>query len=554
MKNILCTVFVVILLQGIVSAQHFTANPSSGCSPLEVSFTNNNPSGGYIPVMGQTTGFHYFWDFGNGQTSTQENPSPVIYDDGIDHDVVYSCVVDTVGFYLTQIDVTAAGATDPLGGAIDIYIVITDANGTEVVHTAYIDDTDPPVSFQNLNLKLDNPPYFIRVWDYDSMDHDDNCADDSEDDPGTATILTLPINNSTTFGTSSQNFTNNMLAFTAHYYKPVTYLNDTVTIDVIPAPAPPTLNYTSGTFCSNEMIPEFIANGNYIEWYSDSLLTNLIGTGNSLNVDTLSPGIYTYYVTDFDSVCHSIPVEIEIEIIQGIDADINATSVSCPGMSDGSASVNIINGTPPYTYYWSTGDTTESISGLSPGEYDVTIIDGNFCLANMAFTIVNPDSLHLHAEITGVACDGSSLGEVVLSAFGGTAPYTYEWSDGYSGSIVTGLASGNYDVKVTDSRDCELDTSIYVGLGEGCLDIASVMTPNGDGKNDTWVIMATENYPGLKVMVFDRTGTLVFESEGYTEAWDGRYNGNMLPVGSYFYTIDLGDGSSTISGTLDIVY
>lgn len=554
MKSILCTAVVVILLQGIVSAQHFTANPSSGCSPLEVSFTNNNPSGGYTPVMGQTTGFHYSWDFDNGQTSTQENPSPVLFDDGIDHDVLYSCIVDTVGFYLTQIDVTAAGASDPFGGAIDVYVVITDAGGTEVVHTSYLDDTNPPVSFMNLNLKIDNPPYFVRVWDHDSMDGDDNCVDDTEDTPGTATILMLPANDQTTFGVTTQNYTNNMLSFTAYYNKPVTYINDTVTIDLLPAPASPVLNYTGGVYCSNEMIPEFIASGSYVEWFSDSTLSTLVGTGDTMNLDTLSPGSYIYYVTDYDSVCHSIPVEIEVEIIQGIDAVVDALTVSCPGMTDGSASVNISNGTPPYTYYWSTGDTTETIENLSPGEYDVTIFDGSFCLTNLGFSITDPDSLHLAADITGVACDGSTLGEAVLSAFGGTGPYTYDWTEGYSGAIVSGLASGNYAVKVTDSRDCELDTSIYVGLGEGCLDIASVMTPNGDGKNDTWVIMATENYPGLQVMVFDRTGTLVFESEGYAEAWNGQYNGNMLPVGSYFYNIDLGDGSPTISGTLDIVY
>lgn len=554
MKKLLFLI-IAILLQISISAQaHFTATPTSGCSPLEVSFTNLHPSNGYSPVMGQTTGFLYSWDFGNGQNSIQENPSPMLYNDGLDHDVVYSLVIDTVGFYLTQIDVTAVGATDPLGGAVDIYIVITDAGGTEVVHTSYINDTNPPVSFLSLNLKLTNPPYFIRVWDYDSMDHDDNCADDTEDDPGTATILTLPANNSSTFGITTQNFTNNMLSFTAHYNKPVTYINDTVTIDLLPAPASPILNHTGGTYCSNEMIPDLIANGTNIEWYSDSTLTNLLGIGDTMTVDTMSPGTHYIYVCNYDSTCRSIPVEVEIEVIQGIDASVISESVSCPGMTDGSAEVNIINGTPPYTYYWSTGDTTETINNLSPGEYDITIFDGNFCLSNLAFSILNPDTLHLNAEITNVACDGSTLGAVTLSAFGGTAPYTYEWGNGYNTNIVDDLDKGTYEIKVIDFRNCELDTNIYVGLGEGCLDVASVLTPNSDGKNDTWVIMAAEKYPDMKVLVFDRTGTLVFESAGYAEPWNGTYNGSMLPVGSYFYSINLGNGSESFNGIVDIVY
>jgi gliding motility-associated-like protein len=101
------------------------------------------------------------------------------------------------------------------------------------------------------------------------------------------------------------------------------------------------------------------------------------------------------------------------------------------------------------------------------------------------------------------------------------------------------------DLPNTDQADRDRD-----GLGNVCdtivLNAAQTFTPNGDGINDTWVVYNLENHPGSIVRVFNSNGKQVFYSANYKNDWNGNYQGSgeMLPIGSYLYQIDLdGDGS-----------
>ena len=85
------------------------------------------------------------------------------------------------------------------------------------------------------------------------------------------------------------------------------------------------------------------------------------------------------------------------------------------------------------------------------------------------------------------------------------------------------------------------------------LNIPNVFSPNGDGINDTWVIDKIEDYPQVSVKVFNRYGQIVFLSTGNYHSWDGTYNGAALPVGTYFYLIDRGNGLPLKSGSVSII-
>lgn len=84
----------------------------------------------------------------------------------------------------------------------------------------------------------------------------------------------------------------------------------------------------------------------------------------------------------------------------------------------------------------------------------------------------------------------------------------------------------------------------------------NMITPNGDGQNDVWVLNNIGAiHPEVVVRVFNRWGNLVFESEGYTENWDGTHNGEPLPMGTYYYVIELNDAASTVyKGHVSIIY
>lgn len=85
------------------------------------------------------------------------------------------------------------------------------------------------------------------------------------------------------------------------------------------------------------------------------------------------------------------------------------------------------------------------------------------------------------------------------------------------------------------------------------IEVSSVLSPNGDKINDNWKINEVEKYRESEFTVFDAHGRIVYESIGYDNSWDGYYNGELLPVGSYFYTIKTPDGKF-VKGVLSLVY
>ena len=98
------------------------------------------------------------------------------------------------------------------------------------------------------------------------------------------------------------------------------------------------------------------------------------------------------------------------------------------------------------------------------------------------------------------------------------------------------------------------DTFYQHFVGFSCpVDIPNVFTPNGDSQYDTWDIGFLSLFPGCNVKIFNRWGQLLFNSDGYNEDWDGRYNGNDLPTADYYYIINLKNGTEPLTGTITII-
>jgi len=85
--------------------------------------------------------------------------------------------------------------------------------------------------------------------------------------------------------------------------------------------------------------------------------------------------------------------------------------------------------------------------------------------------------------------------------------------------------------------------------------IPSAISPNGDGQDDTWEIDHIGDYAGNHVLVFNRWGSKIFETTGYSRGneWNGTIGGQPAPIGTYYYVITLGNGKS-YSGPLTVVY
>lgn len=86
------------------------------------------------------------------------------------------------------------------------------------------------------------------------------------------------------------------------------------------------------------------------------------------------------------------------------------------------------------------------------------------------------------------------------------------------------------------------------------LDANNIITPNGDGRNDTWVIKNIDQYPNNSVKVFDHSRNIIYSKQGYTNDWNGTYNDAPLPQGTYYYIVDFGPGTGLVfKGFITIV-
>ncbi len=178
----------------------------------------------------------------------------------------------------------------------------------------------------------------------------------------------------------------------------------------------------------------------------------------------LASGDYSVTVTDANActVVGNVTVEPSPE---GIWISTHATDVSCAGDCDGTSIVMPMTGVQPYTYEWNNGQTTQSATGLCPGDYHVTVTDANGCFSVGNTTVNEPPVLDVTTTSTPSGCAGTNTGSASASANGGTPGYgyTYSWSNGGTGATIMDLAPGDYTVTVTDSNGCSATSTVTVG-------------------------------------------------------------------------------------------
>lgn len=180
--------------------------------------------------------------------------------------------------------------------------------------------------------------------------------------------------------------------------------------------------------------------------------------GNTATINNLAAGTYT--VTATNGGC-SATSSVTINQPTAIAISISLTNPTC-GSNNGSLTAAASGGTPQYSYRWSNGSTTASISGLASGTYTVTVTDANGCTKMTSQAISAPNAPVLTMNQTNVSCFGGSNGSASVSVTGGTAPYTYNWGSSRTTASITGLNAGTYTVTVTDNAGCTASGSVTV--------------------------------------------------------------------------------------------
>ncbi len=267
----------------------------------------------------------------------------------------------------------------------------------------------------------------------------------------------------------------------------------------------------------------------------------------------LEAGYYTVAITD-NNLCAKTDTII---ILQPFELQLfPSVYYSCHGAKDGSIDLEILGGILPYDIRWSTDETTPDIQNLLDGRYDVTIRDANNCLVEQSIEVVEPEELDIAPNIVPASCDIVHNGSVELNVQGGTSPYLVVWTDfSTDNDFLSDLQAGVYPVEITDSHDCKIEKELEIEiLYETCFEIVNSFTPNDDGINDTWIMSGIELFPEAVIEVFDRFGKKVASLRANSENWDGTFNGKPLPMGTYYYIINLNNPErKPVSGTISII-
>ena len=194
--------------------------------------------------------------------------------------------------------------------------------------------------------------------------------------------------------------------------------------------------------------------GTYSYLWSNGASSNVL-----LNIKA---GAYTLTITDASSCSEIVNVNVN---------DINAPTISsqtksdltCNGSADGSASVSISGGTSPYSYLWSNGTSTNSISGVSGGTYTLKVVDNAGCVLTNTVEIVEPDALTSVIIKKNVSCNAGSDGAINLIVEGGVEPYTFLWNNLTTNQNLSNILAGSYSVTIIDANSCQqINTNIAI--------------------------------------------------------------------------------------------
>jgi len=265
----------------------------------------------------------------------------------------------------------------------------------------------------------------------------------------------------------------------------------------------------------------------------------------------LEAGSYTLAVRDRNG-CQQYRV-VDVEQPPELQGKLEAVRDACaPGMT-GAVYVGASGGSGAYKYAIPENGMANNngmFNKLPVGSYNITIADDNNCtvdLGPVAIHVAPPLKLYLDKK-RDIGCKGVDKGMAIVSVEGGAPPYQFQINGRalQSSGVFEKLDEGMYTASVTDKNSCStaLNFDIVV-TGEQCrFFMPNSFSPNGDGRNDIFRPVSYGDVTGYCLRIFNRWGTLLFQSRDPGTGWDGTYKGLPQPAATYIWTMEYMDKHS----------
>jgi len=263
-------------------------------------------------------------------------------------------------------------------------------------------------------------------------------------------------------------------------------------------------------------------------------------------------GPFTIVATDPANGCTSsatfnVPVAPPLVVVPG------PTLTNCDNIVIG---VNVSGGTPPYQYLWSTGATTPQITLTTTATVAVVVSDGGGCVfESVPVTITPPAPILVSLTSVAESAPGAGDGSIALNVAGGTAPYTYLWSNGATTPGISGLNGGVYTVTATDAAGCQSAVTItvqtMVGTDEAGLFSQLNLSPNPT-EGPAVLQMRLFEPATVGISVFDATGRLVWEKPSFT-VFETSVAIDMSGQPQGMYTVSIRVGNQVVTRKLAVL-
>jgi len=329
-----------------------------------------------------------------------------------------------------------------------------------------------------------------------------------------------------------------------------------LTVAVNPLPVVPAI--ASQTVCEGYTLKLTALGGAGYTWTGPNMQPT---SQNPLIINNVTPanaGTYSVVAVS-DSGCTAASVQTQVTVIPKVAPGINTAAANiCAGESVQLAAT----GGAYYKWSPSTGlnhdnipnpvatptQTTKYVVDINNGACDdstksvtITVNQNPVASAGSKITLFEGQSAKLN---------GTVKGDNITSYY--WTPSNYLSDPNSLTPVATPVEDITYTLNAI-SATCGISTSsVFVRVYQK-ITIPNTFSPNNDGINDLWNIKALNTYPEGTIQIFERGGHKVFESTGYSHPWDGTINGDPLPEGTYYYVIDLKNGTPKVAGWVMIV-
>ena len=514
--------------------------PNTVCAPIMLEFHNTSQR------ISDSTSF--FWDFGDGTTSTEENPY---------HTFSHS------GTYTITLVARDAGSCNFADTAYRELVVLSNSNNVlgdvGVCNGDFIQIGIPPSGSSAITYEwqpqtgLSNPAisnpiaapevsttYYLFVSDGVCIDtitqyvEVENLHVDAGSDrvvcAGYPTLLSPVVS-----GTAVHYYWSTSPTFSS-------YLNTDFSnpqIEVWPTSATTYYLRVEGNYCTEESsvnvtVSDFSLSSpdGYVVCYGDSLqlavTTSVSGTysyswqpaGSVVSgggtatpwVLPLQNTVFTVTATNEYGCIATLDVPVQI---RRFESEASVQDATCYGSHDGAVNMTVTGGVSPYFYNWSNGATTPELSELAAGTYTVTVTDNTGCKGVDSFLVAQPALLQVfQVQMQPVFCDQTCNGWVSVNASGGTAPHTFRWLHGQEGCVASGLCAGLYTVEVTDDHGCRV-TGTFSISDSSSYELAYRLDPlSCAGDCDAAISITTDFTPFNHQVVWNQNPSQVGDSIG----------------------------------------